>query len=218
MFNINHHIIKTRKRAMLHLMMQTINSGSHLALFYFHLPGIDYNLQNQCHAYRNRRAIDFIRLKYHITLAVSTTSSNRAECQYESKFAETIEKVIKKLGIYKKLSYICRKRTTRHQLQNTIIDNIIPLKKGTLILKNSQMNIGHKIREVLDAQHRTPLWMADRMGRSKASVYDFFRKKSINTGILVEICHLLHHDFFADISEATKRKRAVKLIPQRKTK
>lgn len=126
--------------------------------------------------------------------------------------------LFKKFGIYKKLSYICRKRTTRHQLQNTIIDNIIPLKKGTLILKNSQMNIGHKIREVLDAQHRTPLWMADRMGRSKASVYDFFRKKSINTGILVEICHLLHHDFFADISEATKRKRAIKLIPQRKTK
>ena len=58
-------------------------------------------------------------------------------------------------------------------------------------------NIGHNIKEVLEAQGHTATWLAERIGVSRTHIYRIFRKENIDVMLLLRISRALGHDFFA---------------------
>ena len=58
------------------------------------------------------------------------------------------------------------------------------------------MHIGQLIRVELVRQHHSATWFAQALGCSRTSVYKIFEKSSIDTDMLLRICHVLKVDFF----------------------
>jgi DNA-binding phage protein len=63
------------------------------------------------------------------------------------------------------------------------------------------VNIGQRIQEELDRQERTVSWMARKMNCSRNGIYRILKKNSIDTALLGQICHVLHYNFFEELSE-----------------
>ena len=64
------------------------------------------------------------------------------------------------------------------------------------------IHIGKLIEEELRKQERTPSWLARKINCDRTNVYDIYKRKDIDTGLLKRISHALNHDFFADISNS----------------
>lgn len=64
------------------------------------------------------------------------------------------------------------------------------------------MHIGKLIREEFDRQPRTltASKFADAINCRRSNVYDIFNRPTIDTELLMRICRVLNHDFFADLS------------------
>lgn len=58
------------------------------------------------------------------------------------------------------------------------------------------INIGNKIKSILDKKGMTASEFAMRINKSRENVYSIFKRKSIDTALLLKISEVLEHDFF----------------------
>jgi transcriptional regulator with XRE-family HTH domain len=59
-----------------------------------------------------------------------------------------------------------------------------------------KIDIGHKIKEVFDAQGMKLTDFADELGTVRQNVYRIFKKRHLDTGLLLKISQVLNHNFF----------------------
>ena len=59
-----------------------------------------------------------------------------------------------------------------------------------------QVEIGQKIKEVFDSRHMKLTDFADELGTVRQNVYRIFRKRHLDTGLLMKISQVLDHNFF----------------------
>jgi len=57
------------------------------------------------------------------------------------------------------------------------------------------IHIGHRIKEELERQGRSKVWLATAINRSRTVVYNIFKNAAIDTDLLILICQALHYDF-----------------------
>jgi transcriptional regulator with XRE-family HTH domain len=58
------------------------------------------------------------------------------------------------------------------------------------------VEIGPKIKEVFDHRQMKLTDFADELGTVRQNVYRIFRKRHLDTGLLLRISQVLNHDFF----------------------
>ena len=58
------------------------------------------------------------------------------------------------------------------------------------------VEIGQKIKEVFDARNMKLTDFADELGTVRQNVYRIFKKRHVDTGLLLKISQVLHHNFF----------------------
>lgn len=63
------------------------------------------------------------------------------------------------------------------------------------------MHVGKRIREVTKEQGQTVKWLAENIPCERSNVYNLFRRANIGVDLLMRISQILHHDFFAELSE-----------------
>lgn len=63
------------------------------------------------------------------------------------------------------------------------------------------MHIGEAIREELEKQGKTVVWLADELSYSRTNIYKIFNRPSIDTAVLRRISLALQTDFFKICSE-----------------
>jgi len=63
------------------------------------------------------------------------------------------------------------------------------------------MDIGKRIKEVLDKQGRSASWLAEQIPCERSNIYSIFHRRSVSTDLLFAISSVLNHDFFKEISE-----------------
>ena len=68
------------------------------------------------------------------------------------------------------------------------------------------MHIGQLIKQELEAQGRTVVWLAREMSYSRTNIYKIFDSSSIDTDVLLRVSLVLKRDFFKDYSEELKNK------------
>lgn len=66
----------------------------------------------------------------------------------------------------------------------------------------SRIEIGAKIKEVFDARHMKLTEFADELGTVRQNVYRIFRKRHLDTELLIRISNVLDHNFFQYYSGA----------------
>jgi transcriptional regulator with XRE-family HTH domain len=59
-----------------------------------------------------------------------------------------------------------------------------------------KVDIGHKIKEVFDARGMKLTDFADELGTVRQNVYRIFKKRHLDTGLLLKISQVLNHNFF----------------------
>ena len=69
------------------------------------------------------------------------------------------------------------------------------------------MHIGEAIKQELERQDKTVVWLAEQIPCHRTHVYRIFEKPSIDTQMLMRISDILEHDFFADHSIELKDKQ-----------
>lgn len=57
-------------------------------------------------------------------------------------------------------------------------------------------NIGSKIKGIVDKKGMTVSEFGRRINKSRENVYSIFKRKTIDTGLLITISKVLEHDFF----------------------
>lgn len=57
------------------------------------------------------------------------------------------------------------------------------------------VHIGEEIRKELHRQERTISWFARKLFCDRSNVYDIFKRKSIDTDLLMRISNILEYDF-----------------------
>ncbi|MBR1427886.1 MAG: XRE family transcriptional regulator [Prevotella sp.] len=62
-------------------------------------------------------------------------------------------------------------------------------------------HIGQCIRQQVEAQGRTSVWLAQELGCHRTNIYKIYDKMTIDTGILLRISRILNYDFFRLYSE-----------------
>ena len=63
------------------------------------------------------------------------------------------------------------------------------------------IHIGQRIKEELERQGRSKVWLAQAINRSRTVCYNIFKNSTIDTGLLIQISKALNHDFLKDLSE-----------------
>lgn len=58
------------------------------------------------------------------------------------------------------------------------------------------IHIGQCIREQVERQGRTSVWLARELGCHRTNLYKIYDKRTIDTGILLRISRILNYDFF----------------------
>ena len=62
------------------------------------------------------------------------------------------------------------------------------------------MHLGQRIKEIMDQKHRSVVWIAGQINCERTNVYNIFARKDINTHLLRQLCVILDHDFFRELS------------------
>lgn len=70
------------------------------------------------------------------------------------------------------------------------------------------MEIGKLIRERLEAQGHTVVWLSQQLACSRTNVYKIFEKDHLDTLLLMRICVILEYDFFKALSENYREQRS----------
>lgn len=58
------------------------------------------------------------------------------------------------------------------------------------------VDIGQKIKEVFDRQNMKLTDFADELGTVRQNVYRIFKKRHLDTGLLLKVSQVLNHNFF----------------------
>ncbi|MBE6319275.1 MAG: XRE family transcriptional regulator [Bacteroidales bacterium] len=58
------------------------------------------------------------------------------------------------------------------------------------------VHIGQLIKQELERQERSPLWLAKKINCTRPNIYHIFNSPSINTLILLRISIVLNYNFF----------------------
>jgi transcriptional regulator with XRE-family HTH domain len=66
------------------------------------------------------------------------------------------------------------------------------------------VEIGQKIKEVFDQQNIKLTDFADELGTVRQNVYRIFKKRHLDTGLLLKISQVLNHNFFQYYVETSK--------------
>ena len=66
------------------------------------------------------------------------------------------------------------------------------------------IHIGSLIEQELRRQDRSVTWFAAELRCDRTNVYKGFKKKSIDTLLLENLCVLLRHNFFLDYADEVK--------------
>lgn len=69
------------------------------------------------------------------------------------------------------------------------------------------MNIGKRIRDIVEMKGRSAAWLAEKIPCERSNVYNIFRRESIGIDLLYSISTILDYDFFAELSEEWKSQR-----------
>lgn len=69
------------------------------------------------------------------------------------------------------------------------------------------MHVGLRIKEVMDNQGRSVIWLSKQIACERTNVYNIFSRKDINTNLLRQISLVLDHDFFKELSDEIKKKK-----------
>lgn len=72
------------------------------------------------------------------------------------------------------------------------------------------MNIGKRIKEVLDEKGLTAAWLAEQIPCERSNVYNIFRRSSINVNLLYSLSAILQYDFFKELSDEWQASRDAK--------
>ena len=70
------------------------------------------------------------------------------------------------------------------------------------------MHIGQIIRQELEDQGRSVVWLAKQMSYSRTNIYKIFDRPSIDADVLLRISLVLGVDFFKYYSAELKNKKA----------
>lgn len=65
------------------------------------------------------------------------------------------------------------------------------------------MHTGKKIKEVMEQKHRSVIWVAKKINCERTNVYNIFERQDVSTSLLRQLCYILEHDFFKDLSKDT---------------
>ena len=68
-------------------------------------------------------------------------------------------------------------------------------------------HIGQVIKQELERQERTVVWLARKLSCDRSNIYRIFQKESIDTNLLVRISVILQYDFFAGFSDSIRLQR-----------
>ena len=63
------------------------------------------------------------------------------------------------------------------------------------------IHIGSLIEQELRRQERSATWLAGELHCDRTNVYKVFKRKSIDTRLLVDISVILQHNFFLDYAD-----------------
>ncbi len=66
---------------------------------------------------------------------------------------------------------------------------------------NKNISVGAMIKAELERQERSVVWFAQHLSCDRTNIYRIFAKDSIDTELLMRICKILNHNFFADVSD-----------------
>ena len=67
------------------------------------------------------------------------------------------------------------------------------------------MHIGKLIREQVDRQGKSVVWLASQLSCSRTNIYKIYERPSIDTGLLLRISQVLNFDFFALYTDKVDR-------------
>lgn len=68
------------------------------------------------------------------------------------------------------------------------------------------IHIGELIKEELQRQGRSTTWFAKQLYCDRTNVYDIFKRKSLDTDLLLRISIILKHNFFQEYLQAFAEK------------
>ena len=63
------------------------------------------------------------------------------------------------------------------------------------------VHIGKLIKQELEAQERTPSWLARKISCERPNIYNIFARESIDTSLLTRISKALNRNFFEILTE-----------------
>ena len=56
-------------------------------------------------------------------------------------------------------------------------------------------------------KHRSVIWVAQQIACERTNVYNIFAREDISTSLLRQLCIILEHDFFKELSADISQKR-----------
>lgn len=71
--------------------------------------------------------------------------------------------------------------------------------------QHRMIHIGHLIETELRRQERSVSWFARKLCCERTNVYSIFRRRSVDTDLLLRISQILKHDFFTVYREEINR-------------
>jgi DNA-binding Xre family transcriptional regulator len=82
-------------------------------------------------------------------------------------------------------------------------------------MKVSENNIdtGMLIQKHLNRHRISKTYLGKKINRTGISIFRYTENVSIQTGILLDICHALKHNFFQDIADQLPKEFAVNNVP-----
>lgn len=67
-----------------------------------------------------------------------------------------------------------------------------------------ELHIGKEIKRIVKEQGRQTQWLADKLNYDRNNIYDIYKRRYIDTDVLLRISNVLEYDFFALYSQQIK--------------
>lgn len=65
------------------------------------------------------------------------------------------------------------------------------------------MHVGERIKSQLFQSGHSAKWLSEQLQCERTNVYNIFKRETVDIALLREICLILKHDFFKELSEDT---------------
>ena len=72
-----------------------------------------------------------------------------------------------------------------------------------------EIHIGKLVRQRLDENGHSVVWLARQLTCSRTNVYKIFEKSHIDTQMLARISTVLHYDFLSLLSDALRKEEGI---------